>query len=180
MSEQENETLKRRFRTAQKLIAEERFDTARYVLQQIDHPQAREWLKRLEGKKSITASSAPVSGTMILFGMIAFLIVFGFVLAILYVPTLIEAIQPRTFEQYLDDAFISDEEMLYSQVAGYCYHITGYGGELCLVWAELLLAEHRTIINRCFEPFIEVAIVEADEYATIGSCLSESAIPPPY
>ena len=180
MSEQEKQTLKRRFRTAQKLIAEERFDAARSVLQQIDHPQAKQWLKRLEGKKSKTASSPPISGTMIMFGIVAFVIGIGSILAIHYAPTLIEAIQPRTYEQYLDDTFVSDEDRLYSQVAGYCYHITGYSGELCLDWADLLIAEHQSIINPCFEPYAEVPILEADEYAMIGKCLSEHAIPPPY
>ena len=180
MSEQEKQALKRRFRTAQKLITEERFDAARYVLQQIDHPQAKEWLNRIKGKKSKTRAGTPVNSTLILFGIFAFVIVMGSILAILYAPTLIEAIQPRTYEQYLDDTFVSEEEILYSHVTGYCYHSTGYGGELCLDWADLVMAEHQPIISRCFEPYMVVAIIEADDYASIGICLSESAIPPPY
>lgn len=179
MSEQS--TIKERLSSARKLIKEGRYGAARYILEQIEHPKAQAMLKAIEGRQEKAKFVAPISGQMAIVGAFAILVIVGLVLAIRYIPPLIEATQYRGYEDYYDDIpFVSDDEILYAHVTSYCYHITGYGGELCLDWADSVVVDYRAVMRDCFAPYTDAGIVSAEDYADVGYCLQENTIPPPF
>jgi hypothetical protein len=81
--------------------------------------------------------------------------------------------------QDFDRFYPESEEILYANVAGYCYHMTGYGGELCLDWADLVMADYRDSVNLCFEPIMQIVVLESADYVTIGNCLRANDVPNP-
>ena len=178
MSQSSQSSLKEHFQETHHLISQQRYGEARQLLKQLDHPQAKVWLKQLEGKTVSRKRSRPQTG-LILFGVLAIIGFIFLILALMYAPRLLEAMQPNTYEQYLDDTVASDEEILYANVASYCYHITDYGGELCLDWTDMLLADYQTIVTACFEPYLETVLLEDEDYIVIRECLSDD-IPSPY
>lgn len=170
---------KEEFQKIHTLITAQRFDEARSLLEKMDHPQAQNWLKQLNKKQVSSKPSPLLSSNVLLFGITTFVIIFGLILALLYAPRILEALQPNTAEQFLDDTIVDDEEILYSHVASYCYQITGYGGELCLDWTDQVLADYHATVVACFEPYREVAIIDEEGYIAISDCLADSTIPPP-
>lgn len=173
--------VKQQFLEAHQLMTAQRYDEARKLLQQIDHPKAKEWLAQLEDKQKVSTPSTLVSSKMLLFGVGATMLILGLVLAFLYAPTLIEAMQPNTVEQYLDDTVVSEEEILYANVASYCYQITGYGGsDLCLDWTDEVMADHRATAETCLNPYREVEILSDDDYLDIGDCFAGASVPDPF
>lgn len=171
--------IQQQFQRAHQLITNRQYDEARKLLQQIDDPKAKEWLAQLEDKQKVSTPSTLVSSKMLLFGVGAAVLIMGLVLAFLYAPTLIEAMQPNTVEQYLDDTVVSDEEILYANVASYCYKITGYGGELCLDWTDMVMADHRATAETCLNPYREVEILSDEDYLDIGDCFATASVPDP-
>lgn len=173
-------SLKQQFQKANDLINAQKYDEARKLLRQINHPKAEEWLIQLEDKNKQSTPSTLFSPMMLGLGVGATILILGLVLAFMYVPTLIETLQPNTAEQYMDDTVVSDEEILYSHIASYCYHITGYGGELCLDWTDMMMAEYRDTAETCLASYMDAALFEDDDYVTIGACFAAASVPDPY
>jgi len=178
MSEQKP-SLKQQFHQAHELITAQRYADARKLLQEIDDPQAEVWLKQLEDKQKQSIPSTLFSPMMLLFGISAIIIGLGLVLAFMYVPPLIEAVQPNETDQYIDEMSVSDDEIIYSHIAGYCYHITGYGGELCLDWADLVMGDYNATAVSCVTPYIDTGLLDDLDYSEIGLCLTGASVPDP-
>lgn len=176
-------TIKERLSTARKLIKNGRYDAAHYILEQINHPKAQAMLKVIEGRQEKPKSASLISGQMAILSVFAITITLGLILAIRYIPPLIEASQYPDYEDYYDAyddiPFVSDDEILYAHVASYCYHITGYGGELCLDWTDSIVVDYRAIVRACFAPYVDTGIMNAENYADVSNCLQENVVPPP-
>lgn len=174
-----DQTTKQLFRQAHELITAQRYEEARKLLQQIDDPQAKLWLQQLDDKQKQSTPSTLFSPMMLLIGISGIIILLGIVLGFMYVPSLIEALQPNTANEYFDETIVSDDEIIYAHIAGYCYHITGYGGELCLDWTDLLMADYYSTAVTCITPYMESALLEDEDYIMIRDCLSNASVPDP-
>lgn len=181
MSEQNDSTIKERLSAARKLAREGRYEAARYILEQVEHPKARAMLEALEGHQDKVKSRPLITGQQLL----AIMGIIG-VVGIVIVPILIQAIL-QIPEQRLNDGLskisgnisISEDEALYLNVVNYCYHITGYGGDLCLDWTDTLIADYKSTANDCFAPYLEKALLEEEDYSAISACLNNANVPPP-
>ena len=171
-----------KLRTAHKLINQGRYDAARHVLHQIEgDPTAVAWLEKLEPlktKRGRSGGNLPVA--LIVMGFAIGIIVL--ILSIRFLPPILLQAELQQFGgvPYPDDygdIEITEEEILYAELANYCYTSTGYGGELCLDWTDVVLAEHRHAVNACKST---LDLDDPEDRYTFGVCLKEWDVPPFY
>lgn len=183
MSEQQKSILKERLGTARKLAKEGRYDAARYILEQIEHPQAKAMLQALENRPDKVKSKPLFSIQMLAMVIGGVIIIAGIVMAVLFVPYLLEAPQRQIDEAFYNEIngniVLSQEEVLYANLAMYCYDYTGYGGDLCLDWTEFVLADYRSLIGNCLDPLVDADIPTDAIYDDAGICLHGAGIPRP-
>ena len=182
MPEETSRTVKKQLTQANRLISEKRYDEARELLSQIDHPQAKLWLKQLANKQQ-HASRRAFSPILVLAGVAGAVVIAGVIAALMVLPSFTMVLRPNTLpDPYEDDFTVSDEEIRYANITSYCYEITGYGGsDLCLDWADLLLSTHRATVLPCVEPLMDKVTLEDADYVTFGNCLNQDpSIPPPF
>lgn len=183
MSEQQKSILKERLATARKLAKEGRYDAARYILEQIEHPQAEAMLQALENRADKVKSKPLFSIQMLVMVIGAVITISGIVMAVLFIPYILEAPQRQIDEAFYNEVngniILSQEEVLYANLAMYCYDYTGYGGDLCLDWTEFVLADYRSLIGDCLAPLIDAAIPDDEIFTDVGICLHGAGIPRP-
>lgn len=183
MSGQKKAIIKERISAARKLAKEGRYDAARYILAQVEHPKAKTMLKALEGRQEKRKSSSLFSVRMLIMTIGGIISILGFIAALVFIPPLIEAPQKKIENDFYNESIgnitLSDEEVRYANLANYCYDYTGYGGELCLDWTEMVLADYADGLDNCLAPLIDADMPTDEIYAKVGTCLTDAGVPPP-
>lgn len=158
-----------RMQTVRQHIKNGRYDVARAMLREINDPIAKIWLEKLEGLKPPSRRQTSINW------MIPLLVVgisIGVIVVILvaqYLPQFVEASRTRTLEEY------TAAEQQYAQLDHYCTQTMGYGGgELCLDWVDLVVAEYQTQASFCLSQF-DMETVEGRQ--ALGLCLAEQGVP---
>ena len=161
-----------RLEQVRKLVEAGRYDVARSVLRKIDDPTAKSWLKKLNKVAPATKQKPSINWMipLLVVGISAGVVIM--ILVFQYLPQFIEkVIQPDLPDEY----GVSIEEEYYAELVHYCTQTTGYGGgELCLDWADIVMAEHHRDASNC----LETAYADTQQgFTDFGICLSQHTVP---
>jgi hypothetical protein len=164
------------FRWVRAFIKQGRYHLAIDILREIDDPQARAWLEKLQ-TLSVKPKREPPNLKLPLLVIGLAIGVLILIAAVAFIPQFIEKTNEARLNSFLDDTEITADEEFYADLAHYCTVTVGYGIESCLDWVDLTLDEHVDAAHNCMGQ----ADVETPEgRALIGDCLQRNDVPAPF
>lgn len=151
------------------------YDKARYLLDGIQNPKAQELREQLAGLEESPQRKPIVSRFTLVVGGLGALAV---ILMMAFLPPPLSQLMQINNNEF-DEFAITDDEILYADLASFCFAITGYGGELCYDWTESVIAEHETSAANCLPDNERTGAFTDEQIVEIRTCLSAAGIPEP-
>lgn len=162
---------------AKKLIQQKRYDVAVHLLRDVDDPRAQALIARLKTMKPKRNRSVERQAWLAAAGLVAMIVLA--VVVVLLLPDFIERVNEArpVYEEDFYSTDITEEEIVYVKLNGYCSQIVRYGVEWCMDWTDLVLEDYEAAAMTCldqFDPLLEA------EFPPFHQCVNEKGLPPPF